>query len=275
MKKNLLYSAALATGLILTPGRGWANVPISSSGGDLILGFEASGSPDDLEVNLGPASQFLNATSPFTVTFGLNPTTSATVTNLYSDLGIFGANGAWASNTSLLWGAVGAVSNEPTSNSFDIYLTQDPALGTSIENQGYSTTRTWATHINALDSASGLGAYSNDGYSTEAAAISTGAPNSWSSGDPDTTSFGTQQVVEQADGDSAIGSLNLLEDVPPGNNANGSDAKNLGTFTLNSAGDLTFTPAAVPEPSTWLSLIGGGLFLALFRRHGTRASRPA
>jgi hypothetical protein len=266
MKTKLWYTAALAAaGLALSPGSVRANVPVSSSYGDLILGFEANGSADDLEVNLGSYTQFLDATAPFTVTFGINPNTSATVTNLNSDLGIFGASGAWASNTSLLWGVVGVESTLPSINGYDVFLTQDPALGTTLDDQAATTTRGWATDIKAVDGASGLGAYANDGDSTEAADIGTSAANSWTDyADYGTSGFGTGKIVEQANGDSAIGSLNLYEVAPNGSTS--TPATDVGSFTLNSSGGLTFTPAAVPEPSTWVSLIGGTLFLAFFRR---------
>jgi hypothetical protein len=47
----------------------------------------------------------------------------------------------------------------------------------------------------------------------------------------------------------------------------------VGAFTLNSSGDLTFTPASVPEPSTWFSMVLGALSLVFVRRRsGVRAS---
>jgi hypothetical protein len=272
MKNKLWYTAALAAaGLALAPGNVRANVPVSSSFGDLILGFEANGSPNDLEVNLGSYTQFTTATAPFTVSFGTNPSTSAAVTNLNSDLGIFGASGAWVSNTSLLWGVVGVQSTLPTTNGYDIFLSQDPNSGITLNNQAATTTRSWATDIKAVDSASGLGAYANDGYSTEAAAISTGAANSWTSfASFGTGSFATGHQVEQVDGDSALGSLNLYE--VQDNGATSTPATDVGSFTLNSSGQLTFTPASVPEPSTWASIISGALFLAFFRRRGARVA---
>jgi hypothetical protein len=263
MNRKILPAAVIAAvGATLSPGQAWAtNVPTNP--GDLILGFEASGSSNDLEVDIGPYSQFLNATVPFQVTFGVVPGSSTVVNNLYSDLSSdFGASGAWVSNTSLLWGVVGFLSNEPASNSYDIFETQDAHDTDPIENPGYSGTRSDETPLNSV--LSGLSSSANDGFSTEAASISTGNANSW-------TSQGLSGV-EQQDGDPAIGStLNLFDLVPPGSSPNGSDAADIGSFSLNSSGDLIFTPTAVPEPATWLSIIGGGLLLGLFRR---RRSTP-
>jgi hypothetical protein len=52
--------------------------------------------------------------------------------------------------------------------------------------------------------------------------------------------------------------------------ANGSNPSQLGTFTLNSSGILTFT--AVPEPATYGLLAGAGLFALLLRRQFARAT---
>jgi hypothetical protein len=268
MKHKLLPIAALAAaGLALTPGHLHAtNVPASS--GDLILGFEASGSPDDLEVDIGSASLYLNATAPFNVTFGVVPGTSTVVTNLNSDLGIFGSGSTWASNTSLLWGVVGDVFL--TGNKYDIFLTQDAADATSIFNPNIAASRTDATGINTLTGSQGIAGSAADAFSTEAAAVPTGNTNSWTSFSPDNTGFGPSVPVEQSNGDHAVGStLSLYELVPTGSG----NASVLGSFSLNGAGDLTFTPAAVPEPSTWASVLAGALFLGFFRlRRGSSLS---
>jgi len=260
--KILSTSLIAAAGLALTPGLARAT-NVTANPGDLILGFEAPGSPDDLEVDLGSASRFLTATAPFNISFGVVPGTSTAVTNLNSDLGIFGSGSAWASNTSLLWGVVGSVGNQPTSNSYNIFYTQDAVDTDGYPNPGYSGSRGDNTPINNKV-VSGLAGSAQDAYSTAAAAVDLTGGNSW-------TSQGFS-FVEQQDGDPAVGStLNLFELIP-GNPASG-NATDVGSFTLDSSGDVTFTPAAVPEPSTWASILGGGLFLGFFRlRRGHRAS---
>lgn len=257
MKFRYLSSALAVAALALPAVHARATVVPTNQVGDLVLGFEASGSADDLEVDLGPISQFVNATSAFNVTFGDVPSTSTVVTSLNSDLGIFNGSGTWQTNSALVWGLAGLT---PDSSHFNLFLSQDAVNTTNPGTFSFGGESTPKSGIESLVGPSGLGGSANDGFSTAAAAVPTGNANSWSSFNPSTSAFQSGIVVEQVDGDPAIGStLNLFEATP--NSSGSGPATDIGSFALNSAGDLTFTPASVPEASTWAYVLGGGTFL--------------
>ena len=269
MKTKLLPAAALAAAcLALSPGLARAaepNVPYTA--GDLILGFQQSGA-NDLEVDIGPYTKYLNATSPFNVTFGVIPANQAgagvTVSNLTADLSATYGSG-WASNSGaslLQWGIIGDVA---TGASFTTYLTIDSNNSTIPVRPGNSGGSLYDAKIGSLSGA--LVASPSTANSTEAASVLTTAANSWDSFNPG-NSFGSVGLppIEQAFGaDGPTNStLNLWQDAPNGKNGGG-NAVDIGSFTLDGSGDLTYTPVSVPEPSTWASIIGGAIFLGLFR----------
>jgi len=259
MKKSLLFAALIAASLSLAPTLALATEPnVSGTTGDLILGFQLSGH-NDLEVDLGPLNTFLDAASAFPVTFGLVPADQAgaggTVTSLNADLTAnFGAG--WNSSSSLLWGAIAAEGNT-------IYLT--------VDSNNPVPQRPATTGANVIES-NVNGSLIDDGLlvspstvnSTKAASIPTTTDDAFTTFDPSTNAFQSGLNIEEAPGDTATGSdLDLYELVPSHNG--GGNGVDVGSFALNGSGDLTFTPAAVPEPSTWISIVSGTLFLGLFR----------
>jgi hypothetical protein len=258
---GLLAAAAFAS---LTP-QVRAQSTVSTKPGDLVLGFQLSGD-NDLEVDLGSASTFLSDTSVTPLTFGVIPVgqtgAGSTVTSLNADL-TANYGGSWASSTSLLWGAAGAIS---TSSSYDVFFTRDSSLS-GFPNPGNSGASEDASPINSL--VTGLGGLESTNNSTVTASLSSSATDAWSTFDPGTTAFSTAYDIENTNGTTAVAdSLTLWELVPSGRNPNGSTATDVGSFALNNSGDLTFTPASVPEPSTWASIIVGALSLVFFRRRG-------
>jgi hypothetical protein len=269
MKTKLLPAALVAAvGVTLAPGLARASEPVVPvSSGDLILGFQLSGD-NDVEVDLGPYTNFLNATTPFNISFGVIPAdqtgAGSTVTNLNADLtAVFGSG--WASNSGLQWGIVGH--NSVT----DIFLTQDAATISLPQDPGNTNGTSYASTIQSL--INGLGGDFSTTNSTEAASVTAGSSNAWDTFLPGSSSaFGTGVDVEQLPGDGATGSTLSLFELYNNGTRNGDHlaAADIGSFSLDGSGDLTFTPASVPEPSTWASLIGGTLFLSFFRRRGLR-----
>ena len=74
------------------------------------------------------------------------------------------------------------------------------------------------------------------------------------------SAWGSGQATINADNSAQIGFYDVAT-VASGSHA----APEVGTFSLASDGDLTYT-AAVPEPSTWASIIVGAVGLLAFRR---------
>ncbi len=92
---------------------------------------------------------------------------------------------------------------------------------------------------------------------------------SWTSNDPSTGAFGTGYNIEQPT-TGLTGPTNSVLDLyqlNPATQAFHTRGSYLGDFTLNASGDLIFSPAAVPEPSTLgLTALGGAMLLILARR---------
>jgi hypothetical protein len=279
MKPTLLPAALVAAaGFALAPGhaRAQSSTHVSvNTGTDLYLGFEESGNGNNLIVDLGADTLFLDATAAFTVQFGAIPAgQTGAGTAVYSLSADLSSNfGSWASSsgaTALKWGVVGDDENGPNTL---LFVSRDSLNPNVPINASYNNIGIYADDVDSLG-----GTLSTDFStvnSTEAASVpataTTGQPNSWSSFNPYTNAFGTGLDIEQSPGDGPLSTLNLFEEIP--NENGGGAATDVGFFTLASNGDLTFTPASVPEPSTWLSLIGGAFFLGfLRRRRGLRAS---
>ena len=106
MIKKIFITILLGVfGTALMPRSVYADTTTYAAG-DLILGFHQVGASNDLEVDLGQASTFVNAAagSTFNVQFGLIPTAQLNagnaVFNLNSDLtSVFGAS--WNNNSIL------------------------------------------------------------------------------------------------------------------------------------------------------------------------------
>lgn len=260
MKSKLLaVSLVTAAGVTLSPRLVRAVEPnVPATAGDLILGFQLSGD-NNLEVDIGSITTYLNATSAFPVTFGLVPAdqtgAGTTVTSLNADL-TANYSGSWSSNSQLYWGVAGAQGNT-------VFLTVDSNNPNIPQRQTLNGANTTSGDINN-SLVTTLSETPSTVNSTKAASIQTTAPNSWDSFLPATSAFESGFGIEQLDGvDTATNStLNLWELAPNGRNGGG-NGTDIGFFNLNSSGGLTFTPASVPEPSTWRSAIAGALLLGV------------
>ena len=198
--------------------------------GDLILGFTAQ-SGNDFIVDLGQASAL----------------TSGQQFNLSVNLGAFNLNTAH-------WGIIG------DKNVGGVRSVWTSTGGTSPNTVGNTTV--WGSIDTATKSifqnfpVGGAG----DGFSI----ISTD-DNSWNQ---QTITGGLTTQYHNAYEDPnvvGLGSASVFSLV-----ANGSAPSPFGTFTLNSGGVVTFTAAAVPEPSTYGLLAGAGLLVLSLRRQFAR-----
>ena len=227
---------------------------------DLILGFTQSGAANDYIIDLGNANS----------TVGANGTT---LVNLSGDFSLSTFNSTFSGGLAagVNMGIVGG--SQPTVGR-DLYMTVlrngpgTPSLAgsTAPANLGSTAMSSGVGDVAAM--LNGL-ALSPGGSTT----ISQGNANSWTTwvlGGPDGT--GTPSFVADTgknpmgEGSSSI----IYEDLYRGTPGTSGSMTYLGFFTLDTSGggSLTFTPSvvAVPEPSAYGLIAGGGLLLLALRK---------
>jgi hypothetical protein len=256
MKLIKLTSAVMA--LAFTATLGSSSAYAQANDGDLILGFQSTSSTNVYEVDLGAASQFIGVSSP--LTFDLST----------SDLSgtQYGFGSSWATSTSnpVQWGLISATSASSGTlfTSWNTFASapaarthaQQGSIGTDVialyNDFNNSTTVTPGSTVS-------LPAGSDQTSDVDSFAyLENNAPN---------FKFGTGVNASQLDynSDDSVpaadaGVLDLYELTD--NGSSGTEAGDLlGTFSLASNGDLTFTAESVPEPSSWVLLGLGGLAL--------------
>ena len=266
MKKlNPFAVAALAAaGLVTGATRAQAqSATISSNSPDLLLGFRVAdgatgtGANTNLELDLGhTAAQLLTAAGGFrsggSVTLGgtgFQQDLSA------SDLSTaFGSN--WASLTSgggkVEWSVFGANTN---TNEFWITNTATFARSTSSTQVGIvqEMENVYAGLTGSVSTANSDEDYIDTNASGDGNSYTSAITNA-ESGDNWEYSFGPSETV--VGNNSLVG----LYDSPVGTG----NATQIGAFSLGNTGTLTFT--AVPEPSTWATIVLGAMSLLAFRR---------
>lgn len=240
MKRNLLI--ALFPLSILSAS---AAVPTYNAG-DVLVGFRAltgTGAGTNYVVNIGSAASFRDATAAITVSRG----------NIATDLAsIFGAN--WATRTDLQWGILNSPSNvEEISGdpSFTTYFSQpENVAGTPVTtaNPSLTTRRSGSTRLQGLQTGFAEESTAADGNAFAAIQDET-APKSWrqymAAGGTyaQTADFGTIPEIEGIPSQS----LSFFRMLPEANKP----ATYEGHFTLSSAGQLVFTPAASAPVSAY------------------------
>jgi hypothetical protein len=221
---------------------------------DLYMGFQnqAGGGSEDYMINLGAASGIVGGSS---------------VVNLSSDFSLSNFNAVLGNSTSLFGGVVAGSNGNPP----DLYVTQLRSDGAGTPSVPGSTSPATfyrgdvlagyndAAQLTLVAPAAGTGVLDNT--------------KSWENYIEPKFATGTFYGDTGINPDSAIGNGGALyEDL--WYNSNGSSSVKTpfiyaGFFTLDLTGNtpsLTFTPAAVPEPSTLGILGGAGLLLLSFRR---------
>lgn len=222
---------------------------------NLYFGFQnaAGGASSDYIINLGAASGIVGGSS---------------VVDLSGDFSISLFNTVLGVSSSMYGGVVGGL--QTSSGAADIYLTQLRSGGAgiaSVAGSSVSATVTRSGINNAVATLTQVNLPASNGSGLLDSA------KSWESYVEPTFSTGSFYGQSGINPDSAVsGSSVVYEDLWSA--SNGSISGNpqpynyLGYFTLDAANStLTFTPAAVPEPTS-CALIGGGslLLLALRRR---------
>jgi len=244
MKLTKITSAltALAVAAVLSTS---AHAQTTYNEGDVLLGFEQSNgsggfTANNYVVDLGAASQFINATGP--LTFNINTTD---LTNAFSS--------TWASNTGNLvaWGVIGGSDNfsnitigGDTLKKNTLFLTSDGIAPTTASNANQNNINN-SIQTFALDFAGQTESSAN------AAIIPSNDASGWTANTPGTAAFASSFAIEQSATDGPTDSTLSLYQLNNTSSTPGATAKDLGTFSLASNGTLTFdTPAAVPEPSS-------------------------
>jgi len=277
---GLLAAAALA---FLAPSGHAGTVAYST--GDLVLGFEDPGNANDYVVDLGSASYFISlASSPGTTNITANdPAYGVSLGNIAADLSATYGSTWYANNatqgTNVQWGVFGetanlgtSISGVPIDTAFLTVGENTPGSGSIAPTEFSSTTQNgWNTKFGIF---SNPGAGFNNGTATSNSAYATVESDStyggaWSNNSPSTNAFtigfGIEQPTEGTYTGPTNSELDLYELIPTNKGGTGTGVL-LGDFTLNSSGALSFTSAAVPEPSTYAAIGLGAAFLLFFRR---------
>lgn len=271
---------ALAGAGFLIPSS--ADAVIAFNDGDVILGFRATGGQGASTaylLNLGGAASIANASLP--IAFNIGP--------IATDLNaIFGIN--WFNRADVLWGVSGV--QKLAGNGFagnTMFATRSDAIDSPV---GTNTTTPWtipsgfaagtpAGKIQSAGQKYGTGTTGSVAGTDQMESIA--APgaliqpisqsNSYASFQPfgaNTTGASAYSYFVDAtgiEGTFANGAPRAVLDFYRLTPAPGSPpAPFVGNFTITNAGQVTFFPAGVPEPSAAVALALGGSLLAMRRR---------
>lgn len=266
----------LTLAMMAIAGSVWSwNVSAQFITGDLMLGFRAAGgSSSNLVVDVGPASTYLNATAPVTVsqfTARQITDTFGSLNNLYfSVFGYVDVSGNPVSlglpaNTLLVTGASPLHTlNQNGLGIAESYLAAI-ANGTQAGSLGaVSLTSRVVREPSAMNIAGNL-SYFNGIANPNQTSIGN-IHNTWAesieTATPATFGTGTTPLV-----------VGLFEYQPgsSGNSLNNPMGTLLGDFQLNIDGSLTYNP--VPEPATWAMFGSGFLVLTVVRRFGRKSQQ--
>jgi hypothetical protein len=303
MKNRHILSIGLLAGAaaaLLAPPSAHAQQSISYSAGDLLLGFEKPGNSYDYIVDLGPASYFLTLSlTPGTTDITTSAHSGAGLGDIAADLSATGGSGgfgaSWYNNSAtqganVQWGVIGATYGFGSTPQFGlpgntIFETiAEPTPGQGSTAPAESSQSSQGDVVSNIEAFAGNGSFQNEestANSNYATFQPTSSATSWTSNDPSELAFGGSGGIEQPTSGTYIGptnsELDLYELIPTGFSGSTGTGDLLGSFTLDSSGDLDFTSAAaVPEPSAYGTIALGAAFLLFFRRtHGARKTLKA
>jgi len=236
--------------------------------GDLILGFEepgSGGSSNVYEVDLGAISQFSSSktfdlsASDLSTEFGNSWASSSLLqfgvvgSTLSSGSLTLGSNTLAAKTVFTSWNTFAAAPVEKSSQATEV--SDVNALYNDVANVGTPTTGSTVSLPAVSTTTSDAGSFATIDKNNQQFGFGTGFAKS----NLDYNSDGTTSAVDTA-------TLDLYEVAQTSSGT--APGSLLGTLSLNSSGDLAFTAAAVPEPSSWALMGVGvlGLFWNLRRR---------
>jgi len=251
MKKSILASI-LAVGLV--------SVASAAPTGDLILGFRdtVNNPTTNAQFDLGSVSLFSTGgtyATGGTVDTGINA--GSLLSSTYGS--------GYASDNALLWGVVGT--NGQATGQRVLYVSA-AATGAT----GAPSSAAWPVASKTSQATQAASFISVAGTTTTGGSntIGTGTANSWSNKEgTSSVAFGAYNTaLFEAKSGSGFADLYVLDPQTTGPGV-GSPGAWLGTFSISAAnGDVLFTTAAIPEPSTYAAILGVATlgFAALRRR---------
>jgi len=253
--KYYAIGAVVSTALALSSS---ALAQLTVNDTDLFVFFQDASKGDNLVLDMGPLSGLSNGE-----TF-----------NIATDLNYFGAAGAWTSDSSLTWSVIGVDENDGGStngNSFNYATDWIGSNGPSLTEKGSSTQGQPTDYISGntygLLSGATTGANTSDVFVGKA--VNGAYTDIYLGGDGGIGNIWGTATQQSGDIGSGSDSETLWQLEPEDTNTLGTipaSSTDEGTFTLGNNGVITFATAAVPEPSTWASIILGAAGLLAFRR---------
>jgi hypothetical protein len=302
---SLARAALMVVAGLAGPSAWAAGVATTYSNGDLFIGFQKSGVANTLAVNIGSVSQYIPTSitggtwngNTFNVSFGIipagNPGAGGAVTNLNADLtNTFGAS--WAVNNSLdstqdvSWAVVGTTSTTANNNPISglskksVFLTvarTDPFAIAPAPNESSVDLDTASVAINSFAQGAIGNAYKGRTSTDNSNKAYVGAAsdgNNWGTqiGSVGST-FSIGFLGEQPLSGANSGPTNSILDLylfPNIDSTSVTSYTYLGSFSLNSSGELTY--GVVPEPGSLL-LLGSVALVGLTRRPRKAQGRAA
>jgi hypothetical protein len=215
--------------------------------GDLILGFEQTGSASNLEVDLGSINLFNTLAAGTTINL-----TAGTVTAGYGDLDPADITATYGSSpANLSFGVVGTVG----ASTKEIFVTDGAGTPNLVASNNSAE-----SVISTLETSQGNG--TPGALDSTDDVLSTSASGSWNKEGGSSFKFGTAFDVQTLYSNSGTVDLNLY-DMPQGSGS----ATELGTFELSSS-QLTFVtpPEAVPEPKTYVLISLASVVMVVMMR---------
>jgi len=274
--KHLLLVLLIISGAALLAPR--AEAVVTYANGDLLMGFWATGgngATQDYVIDLGQITRFEGVAPGASFSLIASSTTSngVHVGNIGADLsGTYGSS--WIQDSNLYWAAA-AVDPSSSASFRELYVTDPENPAGTIANEWHSTSNSGMTAYGPITSVAGpLLTTSTTANSSAACFEVSGATQSWDTQMSTTigSAFGyfpgniggafanTGTVA----GDDPLDLYQLI----PGTSST-KQVNYLGTFTIDSSGDLTFTnDTAVPEPGTYGLLLWGVGAFVLVTRYG-------
>lgn len=269
--RHLRIAAVALAGLAAGAATGWSAVVPNPQQGDIFIGFRASGGDGGSTsylINIGSSLQYRNA-APGT-SFTLN-----SIGNIFNDLvAVYGDD--WDTRADLSWGIFG----HTTSASSTVYASR---ARVDINTPAAAWTALTSTALNSVDSQIGAVIDGVNGYrgrdATANSPVAAIQPNFAGAASyyqqvatPGLTDFGSLSQWESIEGSFANGTSGSVLDLF---RLATSGVSNVGSFSINDNGVITFTAAAVPEPSTYALLLaaaGIAVVSARMRKRSTANS---